>query len=295
VNIKASASKALTGLRRAVRKLFKREPKVPADILPPEPAPEAEPGEGRIGRIIGVLNYKGGTGKTTTVVHLATGLAQRGKRVLCIDLDAQGGVARYLNVQFTRSLADLLLGEAEPQECIVQARENLDLIGSDKRLVQAERSMWRAGDQVQWALARRMAPVDAYDYVFLDYSPAATIVGECGLLYNREVIVPVTMDYMALVGTREVLETLDSLEETYGHHVELLFILPTFYDERQRLDREVIELLESHFPGQVAEPIRTNVKITEAPSHGMTIYEYDPKSAGAEDYARLVEKVAGSA
>lgn len=151
--------------------------------------------------------------------------------------------------------------------------------------------MWKLGEEGAHVLTQRMRGVSGYDYVLLDYSPSAGILGEAGLQYNREVIVPVTMDYMALVGTRRVIETLKKMEETHGHRIKLTFIVPTFYDDRQRIDREVIELLEKHFPGKVAEPIRTNVRLTEAPSHGMTVYEYAPRSSGATSYARLVERV----
>ncbi|MGD1994081.1 MAG: ParA family protein [Anaerolineae bacterium] len=293
-----SLSNLLERIRRTVRRIFRRpeEPQTELELEPPQdlaPAldPDAEPGQEEVGRIIGILNFKGGTGKTTTVVHLAAGLAERGKRVLCIDLDAQGGLARYLDTGYTNSLADLLLGRATAQDCIVPARESLDLIAGDGDLVEAERALWQMGDEGAHLLAQRMRGVTGYDYVLLDYSPSANILGEAGLHYNREVIVPVTMDYMALVGTRRVIETLKKIERTHGHHVELTLIVPTFYDERQRLDREVIELLEKHFPGKIAEPIRTNVRLTEAPSHGMTVYEYAPSSSGAAGYTRLVERV----
>lgn len=295
-----SIGKILERIKQTVRRVFKRSEE-PEPELEVEPAPTLTPPavldieeteeEGEVGRIIGVLNYKGGTGKTTTVVHLAAGLAERGQRVLCIDLDAQGGLARYLDTQYDESLADLLMGRASAQDCIVSARENLDLIASNGNLVEAERALWQQGDEGARVLSRRMRSVSGYDYVLLDYSPSAGILGESGLLYNHEVIVPVTMDYMALVGTRRVIESLKSLEKAHGHRVKLTLIVPTFYDERQRIDREVIELLESHFPGKVAEPIRTNVRLTEAPSHGMTVYEYAPNSSGATNYDQLVERV----
>ncbi len=291
-----SISNILEGIKQTVRRVFRRseepEPEAEAEPTPaPTPVPALEPSRGNVGRIIGILNYKGGTGKTTTVVHVAAGLAQRGEKVLCIDLDAQGGLARYLDTKYANSLADLLMERASAEECIVTARENLDLIASNGNLVEAERSLWQMGDHGARVLGHQLRELSGYDYVLLDYSPSAGILGESGLLYNHEVIVPVTMDYMALVGTRRVIESLKQIEKTHGHRVKLTLIVPTFYDERQRLDREVIELLENHFPGKVAEPIRTNVRLTEAPSHGMTVYEYAPESSGATNYTQLVEKV----
>jgi chromosome partitioning protein len=247
-------------------------------------------------RRIGVLNYKGGTGKTTTVVNLAAGLALKGRRVLCIDLDAQGSLATCLGVRYTYSLAHMLLGQVESQDCIVQARKNLDLLPSDSSLLQAEGEMWRMNDQLsaRRVLSNRMRGLnDGYDYVIVDFSPSASILSESGLQYVRELIVPVAMSYLAMMGTRQVVETLREVGRVPGHRVCLYLIVPTLYSRRLKQDREVLGVLQRHFADRVTEPVRQNVKLTEAPSHHMTIYEYSPHSAGATDYGRLVERVLG--
>jgi chromosome partitioning protein len=244
-------------------------------------------------RVIGVLNYKGGTGKTTTVVNLAAGLALHGARVLCIDLDAQGSLATHLGVSYTHSLTHLLLGQVRTQACIVKARENLDLIPSDSSLFQAEIKMWRTNDDrmVRRALLSKMQGLeDSYDYVILDFSPSAGLLSDSGLLYAHELVVPVSVSYMSLVGLRQVVETLKTFRQLPESHVRLYLILPTFYVNRQQ-DREVLEALRRHFGDKVAEPIRENVKLTESPSHHKTIYEYSPNSSAAADYANLVERV----
>jgi len=245
-------------------------------------------------RRIGVLNYKGGTGKTTTVVNLAAGLALRGARVLCIDLDAQGSLAMCLGARYTYSLVHILLGQAEPRACIVQARDNLDLIASDGSLLQAEGEMWRMDDHrlARQILTSKMRGLDdEYDYVIADFSPSVSILSESGLQYVRELIVPVAMSYLAMMGTRQVIETLKNVGRIPGHRVRLYLIVPTLYYRRLRQDREVLGVLQRHFADRVTEPIRANVKLTEAPSHHMTIYEYSPRSAGAADYKCLVERV----
>lgn len=247
-----------------------------------------------MGRRIGVLNYKGGTGKTTTVMNLGAGLALRGARVLCVDLDAQGSLAMCLGVHYTYSLAHMLLGQADPQACIVRARDNLDLIASDGSLLQAEGKMWRMNDDrtARRILNSKMRGLeDKYDYVILDFSPSASLLSESGLRYARELIVPVLMSYMAMIGTRQVIETLKSIGQIPDHRVRLYLIVPTVYSARVRQDREVLGILQRHFGNRVAEPIRRNMKLTEAPSHHMTIYEYSPRSRAAADYKRLVERV----
>jgi len=262
---------------------------MPAKVVTDEAGEEIE-----MGRIIGVLNYKGGTGKTTTVVNLGVGLALRGARVLCVDLDAQGSLATYLGVPYTHSLAHLLLGQAESRACIVQARDNLDLIASDEKLLRAEGELWRMDDsrKARQALANKLWGLEEdYDYIVLDFSPSASLLSKSGLLYVRELIVPVSMDYMALVGTRQVIQILKTIGQTPTHHVRLYLIVPTLYSVQLRQDREVMEILQRHFADKVADPIRANVRLSEAPSHRMSIYEYAPKSPGATDYARLVERV----
>ena len=158
---------------------------------------------------IGVLNYKGGTGKTTTVVNLGAGLASHGKRVICIDLDAQGSLATYLGVSYTHSLAHILLDQTSLRDCIVQARENLDLIPSDGNLLQAEGNMWRMQDNgvVRHILDNKLRSLDnEYDYIIIDFSPSASLLSESGLRYVSELIVPVSMSYLAMVGVRQVIQ-----------------------------------------------------------------------------------------
>jgi chromosome partitioning protein len=245
-------------------------------------------------RVIGVLNYKGGTGKTTTVVNLATGLALRGARVLCVDLDAQGSLATQLGVDYTYSLSHLLLGQVRPEACIAPARNHLDIVASDRSLLRAEGKLWRIGDEqiIRRTLRNKMRSLDKeYDYVILDFSPSVSLLSESGLLYIRELIVPVSVSYMGLVGLRQVIETLKTFRQMPESHVRLYLIVPTFYSDTVQQDREVMAILRRYFADKVTAPIRSSVKIAESPSHRMSIYEYSPRSTGATDYARLVERV----
>ena len=244
-------------------------------------------------RTIGVLNYKGGTGKTTTVVSLAAGLASRGERVLCIDLDAQGGLATYLGVDYRYSVTHLLLGQASTPACISRARTNLDIIPSDRSLLEAEGELWRQADR--WRARRRLAEkteeLDGYDYVLFDFSPSVSLVGECGLFAARELMVPVTMGYLALVGTRQVIETLKSISHIPNHGLRLAFVVPTFYRHQRRKDREILGVLQQYFGSRLTDPIREDVRLSEAPGHNKTIFEYAPRCTAAADYRRLVRRV----
>lgn len=244
-------------------------------------------------RIIGVLNHKGGTGKTTTAVNLASGLALRGARVLCIDLDPQGSLAVCFGVQSAHTLADLILGKALLATCILPARNNLDVIASNENLVQAEGMLWRLNDdhKAHQLVVSKLAAIQGYDFIILDYSPSVSLMGQSGLMFTRELIVPVSMDYMALVGTRQVIKTLKEIGRIPEHQLKLSLVVPTFFYGRLRKDREVLETLGKYFTGKVAEPIRANVKIAEAPSYKMSIFEYAPYSSGAEDYLQLVDRV----
>lgn len=244
-------------------------------------------------RVIGVLNYKGGTGKTTTVVNLAAGLALRGARVLCVDLDAQGSLATHFGVNHSYSLTDLILKQLPPQDCIITVRDKLDLLPSNTSLLEAEGVLWQMSDHnlAQQKMINSLNSLEGYDYIILDYSPSASLLSRSSLLYIRELIIPVAMNYMALVGTRQVIQTLKSIGQMPNHQLQLSLVVPTFYYDRFRKDREIMETLQRYFAGKVTHPIRANVKLSEAPSHQMSIYEYDARSSGAIDYARLVERV----
>ncbi len=245
-------------------------------------------------RILAILNYKGGTGKTTTVINLAAGLALRGERVLAVDLDPQGSIGVSLGVRHPRTISHAMLGHAPAADCIVPARENFDVIISDTELFQVEGELWRFNND---SVARRvlhhtLKPITDYDYILLDCSHAISLLTQNALLCARELLVPIAMDYLAMVGTRQVLQTLKTVGRIPGHQLRLTLVVPTMYHVQYRKDQEVMALLHRYFDGKVAEPIRSNVRVAEAASHQKTIFEYAPDSAGAVDYARLVERIA---
>ena len=249
-------------------------------------------------RRIAILNQKGGTGKTTTAVNLAAGLAEREQQVLLVDTDAQGNVGVSLGVAGERSLYHVLVDNAEPTDVAVPVRSHLDVITSDATLAAAEIWLARSNpDQRSRMLTKRLNLLQVsrkYDHVIIDCGPSLNLLNQNALSYVDEVIIPVTCDYLALVGVKQVLRTIKDVERHLGHAVRISAVLPTFYDGRTRLAREVLETLQGHFKTKCLEPIRLNTRLAEAPSHKKTIFEYAPVSHGAEDYNRVVDWVLSS-
>jgi chromosome partitioning protein len=245
-------------------------------------------------RNLGILNYKGGTGKTTTVINLSAGLALRGSRVLCIDLDPQGTLAAQLGVKHNLTLADLFLGEATTQNCIYPARNNLDVLPSSRKLQAVDGALWKmdSATSARKVLAGKLDGIFGnYDFVILDFPPSANKVSENGLMIINEVLIPMPMSHLALVGTYQVTGTIKAINKIPDVQVRLTWIIPTRFDERLRKDRSVLASIEKQFPNQVAPPIRNNVRLAECPTYQETIYEFAPRSNGAHDYAQLVELI----
>jgi chromosome partitioning protein len=249
----------------------------------------------RRARRVAILNQKGGTGKTTTAVNLAAGLAERANDCLLIDTDAQGNVGVSLGVAGEKSLYHVLVDGADPADASVPVRQHLDVITSDATLAAAE--IWLARqnpDQRSKILTKRLNLLQIsrrYDYVIIDCGPSLNLLNQNALSYADEVIVPVTCDYLALVGVKQVLRTIKDVERHLNHAVRVSAVLPTFYDGRTRLAREVLETLQGHFKHKCLEPIRHNTRLAEAPSHRKTIFEYAPTSHGAADYNRVCDWV----
>jgi chromosome partitioning protein len=237
---------------------------------------------------LAILNQKGGTGKTTTSVNLASGLAAEGARVLLIDVDAQGHVGVSLGLRGPYTLYHVLAGERTPRECVVEVSENLHLITANETLAAAEIMLARQEQGRDQLLARRMASLRGYDYVLFDCGPSLSLLNMNVLTYAGELLVPVSCDYLSLVGVRQIVKTVNNINELLGHPVGILGVLPTFYDQRNRISDEAVKTLKAYFRDLVLPPIRVNTQLKEAPSHQKSIFQYAPESRGAEDYRRLV-------
>ena len=251
----------------------------------------------RRARRVAILNQKGGTGKTTTAINLAAGIADRGHDVLLVDLDAQGNVGASLGIRGERTLYHLMVEGCALDEVIVPVRGHLDVITSDATLAMAEVALARLEMHRDRVLAERLAPSikGRYQYIVLDCGPSLNLLNQNALSFVDEVMIPVSCDYLALVGVKQVLQTLKDIDKHLGHTVKISGVVPTFFDARTRLAKEAVDTLSGHFKERLYEPIRRSTRLAEAPSHRQTIFEYAPDSQGADDYRKLVERYVASA
>ena len=251
----------------------------------------------RRARRIAILNQKGGTGKTTTAVNLAAGVAERGYDVLLVDTDAQGNVGASLGIRGERSLYHVLVEGHAPADVAVPVRRSLDVITSDATLAAAE--IWLARQEPgvrSRVLTQRLNQAQVtrrYSYVVLDCGPSLNLLNQNALTYADEVIIPVACDYLALIGVKQVMQTIRDIERHLSHSVRVSAVLPTFFDGRTRLSRESFSTLKDHFRQRCLDPIRHNTRLAEAPAHRKTIFEHAPDSHGASDYARVVDWITG--
>jgi chromosome partitioning protein len=262
-----------------------------APVVPPSPAASVVEIPRRQARRIAVFNHKGGTGKTTTSVNLAAAFAHKGLRVLLVDTDSQGNVGVSLGTRTDKTLYHVLVMGLRPSDAVVTVRPNLDLIASNETLAAAE--LYLAGRQNRDRVLRdRLAPaLDRYDVIVLDCSPSLSLLNQNALVFAEGIIVPVACDFLSLVGVRQVIKTVKSVNQHLHHPVEIEAVLPTFYDARARICRDALDTLRQHFGARVLDPIRAAIKVKEAPAQGKTIFEHAPESSAAEDYLKAAERV----
>jgi chromosome partitioning protein len=242
-------------------------------------------------RKIAIALSKGGVGKTTTAVNLATGLALAGKRVLLVDVDTQGQVTKALGAQATLGLADLVTAETEPTTALVAARERLAVLAGGRTLAGLKRQITRRDFGGEQVLSEALIPFeDQFDYIILDTAPGWDALTVNVLFYAHQVLAPVSLEVLTLQGLIEFEQSLTAIQK-YHPALNLAYILPTFFDRRVRKSAEILEQLHSHYGERVCAPVRYNVRLSEAPGYGQSIFEYAPHSPGAEDYQALVERI----
>jgi chromosome partitioning protein len=249
-----------------------------------------------LARVIAIANQKGGVGKTTTAVNLAASLASSEKRTLLIDSDPQGNATSALGFPKDPSRRTLyqalILGEPVERVTIDAQVDLLDLIPSDKNLVGAAVELISMEDR-EYRLKQLIQPLrEKYDFILIDCPPSLDILTLNALAAADAVMVPVQCEFLALEGVSELLDTLARLRRAINPSLAIEGILLTMYDDRTTLSRQVAADLRGFFGAQVFEAvIPRNVRLAEAPSHGMPVIFYDIHSKGAESYIQLAKEV----
>jgi chromosome partitioning protein len=244
-------------------------------------------------RKICVTLSKGGVGKTTTSVNLASGLALAGYKVLLVDTDTQGQSAYMLGKKPVAGLTELLTGEVSVEEAICSARRNLWMLGGGRSLAGVKRIIDRKSFGAENTLSEAMKDLDhKFDFVILDTSPGWDQLTVNVLFYATEVLVPVALEVMPLHGLSEFMQSLNSVQK-YREEIKLSYILPTFLDTRVVQPKHILAELRKLYPEQICKPIKFDEHFTNAPSYGQTIFEYAPDCGGANDYRELVKQITG--
>lgn len=247
-------------------------------------------------QIISVANQKGGVGKTTTTVNLGACLASLGKRVLLVDMDAQGNATSGVGIRkpdVTQDIYDVLVNELPIAEVtLVTEHENLSIVPATLQLAGAEielTSMMARESRLKGSLAEVN---DQYDYILIDCPPSLGHLTINSFTASDSILIPVQCEYYALEGLSQLLNTVRLVQKHFNPELEIEGVLLTMYDARTNLGNEVVEEVRKYFREKVYETIiPRNIRLSEAPSHGMPIIDYDPRSRGAEVYQALAKEV----
>ena len=249
-----------------------------------------------MGRIIAVANQKGGVGKTTTTINLSACLAEAGQKVLVIDVDPQGNTTSGLGVDKNsteNTVYELMLGEAKTDECIYKSvMDGLDVIPSNVNLAGAEIDLIDIENR-EYVLRNIVNELkERYDFILLDCPPSLSMLTVNAMTAANTVLVPIQCEYYALEGLSQLIRTIGLVTKKLNPELEIEGVVFTMYDARTNLSLQVVENVKANLKQTVYKTIiPRNIRLAEAPSHGLPINLYDSKSAGAESYRLLAEEV----
>ena len=245
-------------------------------------------------RIIAVVNQKGGVGKTTTAVNLTAALRERGKRVLLCDFDPQANATSGMGVDkntASPNVYDVVINDAEPSRAVVSTKYG-DVLPSNKALAGAGIELIALPDREHLLKNALESLSDRYDYMLIDCPPSLELLTVNALCAAHSLLVPVQCEYYALEGLSDLLATVRLVKRGLNPQLALEGVLLTMFDSRTNLSLQVAQEVKRHFPGQVyATVVPRNVRLSEAPSHGKPVLDYDPWSRGAEAYRALAEEI----
>lgn len=252
--------------------------------------------EVNMGRIIAVANQKGGVGKTTTTINLSACLAEQGQKVLVIDVDPQGNTTSGLGIDKNNTentVYELMLGEASIDNCIYKSvMDDLDVIPSNVNLAGAEIDLIDIDDR-EYILKKIVNSLkEKYDFILLDCPPSLSMLTVNAMTAANTVLVPIQCEYYALEGLSQLIRTINLVKQKLNPELEIEGVVFTMYDARTNLSLQVVENVKANLKQTVYKTIiPRNIRLAEAPSHGLPINLYDSKSAGAESYRLLAEEV----
>lgn len=249
-----------------------------------------------MGRVIAVANQKGGVGKTTTAINLSACLAEKGQKVLAIDMDPQGNMTSGLGIdkdEVEKNIYDLMIGQAGVDEVLQkEAIENLDVIPTSIDLSAAEIELIGVDDK-EFIIRNAVQPIkDDYDYIIIDCPPSLSMLTINAMTTADSVLVPIQCEYYALEGLSQLIHTVELVKERLNPVLEIEGVVFTMYDARTNLSLQVVENVKENLQQNIYKTIiPRNIRLAEAPSYGMPINLYDSKSTGASTYQRLADEV----
>ena len=247
-------------------------------------------------KIISLANQKGGVGKTTTAINLSAALAKEGKKVLLVDADPQANASSGLGIDIRNleaTIYECLVSGIDPKLAIHHTGvDNLDLIPSHIDLVGAEIEMLGLEDR-ELLMKRILSHLrDQYDFILIDCSPSLGLITVNALTASDSVIIPVQAEFFALEGIAKLLNTIKIIKSKLNPQLKIEGFLVTMFDNRLRLSTQVYDEVKKHFGSLVFNTVITrNVRLSEAPSHGLSVLDYDPSSKGAKNYTALAKEV----
>ena len=249
--------------------------------------------------VISVINQKGGVGKTTTVINLASALAQKGKRILVVDLDPQGNATTGLgksNNDESKSIYNVLIGKTSVQNAIQESNiKNLDLIGSNVNLsgleVETANDANRAFLLKKILLEENKSLIRRYENIFIDCPPSLSLLTIMSLVLADDLLIPLQTEFFALEGISQLVKTIDRIKINLNPELGIRGVLLTMYDKRNKLSSQVDMEARKHFEEKVYKTVvPRNVRLSEAPSHGMPCIVYDKNCSGSKSYIKLAEE-----
>ena len=249
-----------------------------------------------MGRTIAIANQKGGVGKTTTAINLSACLAEKGKKVLAVDMDPQGNMTSGLGVDkdsVENTIYNLIIGESKMEEVLIKdVLENLDIIPTNIDLSGAEIELLDV-EEKEYIVRNEIDKIkDNYDFIIIDCPPSLSMLTINAMTTADSVLVPIQCDYYALEGLSQLIHTVELVRDRLNPKLTIEGVVFTMYDARTNLSLQVVENVKDNLEQTIYKTIiPRNIRLAEAPSYGIPINKYDPKSAGAESYLRLADEV----